>query len=167
MNVVRYLIQRPVAVMMVTIAVVVLGVLALSRLPVSLLPDVDIPQITVQVSRPGASAGEIDRQIVSPLRSRLAQLTGLRDMETVARMDAATITLKFDPGSNIDLIFIDVNEKVDMAMGVLPKDTDRPKVMKSSVTDIPAFFIDMTLKGGRDDMGRFAEMCDFADGVVR
>ena len=167
MNVVRYLIQRPVAVMMVTIAVVVLGVLALSRLPVSLLPDVDIPQITVQVSRPGASAGEIDRHIVSPLRSRLAQLTGLKDMETVARMDAATITLKFDPGSNIDLIFIDVNEKVDMAMGVLPKDTDRPKVMKSSVTDIPAFFIDMTLKGGRDDMGRFAEMCDFADGVVR
>lgn len=167
MNVIRYLIQRPVAVMMVTIAVVVLGGLALSRLPVSLLPDVDIPQITVQVSRPGASAGQIDGQIVEPLRSRLAQLTGLKDMETVARMDAATITLKFAPGSNIDLIFIDVNEKIDMAMGTLPKDIERPKVMKSSVTDIPAFFIDLTLKDSPGDMGKFAELCDYAGGVVR
>lgn len=166
MNIVKYLMFRPVAVMMVTVAVVVLGLLAIWRLPVSLLPDVDIPQVTVQVTRPGASAAQIDDQIVKPLRSRLAQLTGLTDMETVAGMDAATITLKFDPGSNIDLIFIDVNEKIDMAMGTLPKDVDRPKVMKSSVTDIPAFFIDLTLKGDSSDMNRFAEMCDFARNVV-
>lgn len=153
--------------MMVVIAIVVLGTLAAIRLPVSLLPDVDIPQVTVQVSRPGASAAEIDAQIVRPLRSQLAQLTGLKDMETVAGTDAATITLKFDPGSNTDLIFIDVNEKIDMAMGTLPKDIDRPKVMKSSVTDIPAFFLDMTLKDGRYAEGRFAEMCDFAGSVVR
>lgn len=165
---VKYLIHRPVAVMMVVIAIIVLGTLAAIRLPVSLLPDVDIPQVTVQVSRPGASAAEIDAQIVRPLRSRLAQLTGLKDMETVAGMDAATITLKFDPGSNTDLIFIDVNEKIDMAMGTLPKDMDRPKVMKSSVTDIPAFFLDMTLKDGTPDSERrFAEMCDFAGSVVR
>lgn len=166
MNVVRYLMHRPVAVMMVTLAVIVLGLLAIWRLPVSLLPDVDIPQVTVQVTRPGASASQIDAQIVRSLRSRLAQLPGLADMETVAGMDAATITLKFDPGSNMDLIFIDVNEKIDMAMGTLPKDVDRPKVMKSSVTDIPAFFIDLTLKGGDAGMSRFAEMCDFARSVV-
>ena len=109
MNAVGYLIHRPVAVMMVVIAIVVLGVLALSRMPVSLLPDVDIPQITVQVSRPGSSAAQIDEQIVQPLRAYLAQLTGLKEMESATSADAATITLKFDPGSNTDLIFIDVN----------------------------------------------------------
>ena len=164
MNAVGYLIHRPVAVMMVVIAIVVLGVLALTRIPVSLLPDVDIPQITVQVSRPGSSAAQIDQQIVQPLRAYLAQLTGLKEMESATSADAATITLKFDPGSNTDLIFIDVNEKVDRAMGILPKDTDRPKVMKSSVTDIPAFFIEMTLK--RYDEEAFAELCDFARSVV-
>lgn len=175
MNIIRYIIHRPVAVTMIVIALVVLGVVAAVRLPVSLLPDVDVPQVTVQISRPGASARQIDEQIVRPLRSRLAQLTGLKDMRTEARMDAATITLMFDPGSNVDLIFIDVNEKVDMAMGSLPKDLDRPKVVKAGVADIPAFFIDVMVKDaqagvpspGSADMGRFAELSDFARNVVR
>lgn len=175
MGIIRYIIHRPVAVTMIVIAVTVLGVMAAVRLPVSLLPDIDIPQVTVQISRQGASARQIDEQIVGPLRSRLAQLTGLKDMQTEARMDAATITLKFDPGSNIDLIFIDVNEKVDMAMGLLPKDLDRPKVVKAGVADIPAFFIDVMVKDAQPDatsqgsagMGRFAELSDFARNVVR
>lgn len=167
MNIVRYLIQRPVAITMVVIAVIVMGLLAAARLPVSLLPDVDIPQVTVQVSRPGASAKQIEEQIVGRLRSRLSQISGLSNMKTVTSMDAATITLMFDPGSNIDMIFIDVNEKVDMAMGALPKDIERPKVMKSSVTDIPAFFIELTMKDPSAGMGRFSELSDFAQGVVR
>lgn len=164
MNAVGYLIHRPVAVMMVVTAIVALSVLALARMPVSLLPDADIPQITVQVSRPGSSAAQIDEQIVRPLRASLAGLAGLKEMESATSADAATITLKFEAGCNTDLAFIDANEKVDRTMGLLPKDTDRPKVMKSSVTDIPAFFIDMTLK--RHEEKAFAEMCSFARSVV-
>lgn len=167
MNIIRHIIHRPIAVTMIVIAVVALGGIALSRLPVSLLPDADIPRITVQISRPGASAKQIEQQLVKPLISRLSQLAGLKELEAVAETDAAAITLFFRYGSNIDLAFIEVNEKVDMTMGVLPKNTERPKIIKSSVTDIPAFFIDMTLKNGHDDMAHFIEMSDFASSVVR
>ena len=57
---VRYLIKRPIAVLMIVVAVVVLSVLAAYRLPVSLLPDVDVPQITMQVDMPGAAAGQVE-----------------------------------------------------------------------------------------------------------
>ena len=164
---IRYIIKRPVAVAMIVIAVSVLGVLALLKLPVSLLPDADVPVITVQVNNKGASALQTDQEILHTLRSRLSQIAGLRSMQSEAKMDAGSIKMTFDPETNIDLTLIEVNEKIDMAMGALPKETERPKVMKSSISDIPAFFLEMKLKESSDDIKKFAEMSDFAANVVR
>lgn len=66
----------PIAATMCLIAIVVMGCLALRYIPVSLMPDVDVPQITVQASMPGYSAREIDRDVISPLRGQLMQVTG-------------------------------------------------------------------------------------------
>ena len=52
----------------------------------------------------------------------------------------------FDFGTNTDLAFIEVNEKIDAAMNYLPKDAERPKVIKASATDIPVFYLNLTLK---------------------
>ena len=42
-----FLLKRPVAVIMSTIAFLVLGAVAMFQLPVSLMPDVDIPEISI------------------------------------------------------------------------------------------------------------------------
>lgn len=140
----KILLHRPIAVTMALIAIVVLGVLALGKIPVSLMPDIDIPRITVQMSSPGSSAREIEQNMVTPMRQQLAQVAGLKDIESSSRMDGGTITLYFTPGNDMSLLFIDVNEKIDRAMNSMPKDMERPKVMKMGALDIPAFYIDIT-----------------------
>jgi len=137
------LIYRPIAVTMSIIAVAVLGLLALKYIPVSLMPDIDIPQIMVQMNMPGYSAQEIEHDVVAPLRGQLMQVAGAKDVRSSSRMDAGQIVMKFDPGSNIDLLFIEVNEKIDRAMNTMPKELDRPKIIKASASDIPAFFLDV------------------------
>lgn len=144
----RTLIHRPIAVTMVLIALVAVGILALTYIPVSLMPEIDIPRITVQLSNPGASVSEVEQQMVTPMRYQLSQVAGLKDIETVSRMDAGTITLYFEPGTDMDLLFIDVNEKIDRAMNSMPKDMERPKVVKASAMDIPAFYVDVVEKKG-------------------
>ena len=144
----RTLIHRPIAVTMVLIALVAVGILALTYIPVSLMPEIDIPRITVQMSNPGASVSEVEQQMVTPMRYQLSQVAGLKDIETVSRMDAGTITLYFEPGTGMDLLFIDVNEKIDRAMNSMPKDMERPKVVKASAMDIPAFYVDVVEKKG-------------------
>ncbi len=144
----RSLIHRPIAVTMVVIALVAVGTLALTYIPVSLMPEIDIPRITVQMSNPGASVSEVEQQMVTPMRYQLSQVAGLKDIETVSRMDAGTITLYFEPGTDMDLLFIDVNEKIDRAMNSMPKDMERPKVVKASAMDIPAFYVDVVEKEG-------------------
>lgn len=144
----RTLIHRPIAVTMVMIALVAVGILALTYIPVSLMPEIDIPRITVQMSNPGASVSEVEQQMVTPMRYQLSQVAGLKDIETMSRMDAGIITLYFEPGTDMDLLFIDVNEKIDRAMNSMPKDMERPKVVKASAMDIPAFYVDVVEQEG-------------------
>lgn len=145
----RTLLHRPIAVTMTIIAIVTLGVLALGRIPVSLMPDIDVPRIVVQMQSSGSSAREIEQRIVTPMRQQLSQVSGLKDIESTSRADAGTISLSFSPGSDMSLLFIDVNEKIDRAMGIMPKEMERPKVMKIGATDIPAFYVDVT--GGKKE----------------
>ena len=129
------IIHRPIAVTMCLIAIVVMGCLALRYIPVSLMPDIDVPQITVQANMPGYSAREIDRNVISPLRGQLMQVAGVKDIRSEARMDAGYVVMTFEPGSNIDLLFIEVNEKIDRTMNTMPKDMERPKVIKASAPE--------------------------------
>lgn len=165
----KSLIHRPIAVSMTLIAIVVIALLAMRRIPVSLMPDIDVPQVTVQAVCPGVSVNEVEESYTRPLRQQLLQVAGLKEMRSESRMDAGTIRLTFEPGSDMDIIFIEVNEKVDRAMRFLPKDADRPKVMKAGAMDIPAFYLDMSLKEepkGTAAGMRFAGLGRFARDVV-
>ena len=143
---VKFLIERPIAVLMAFMACFIVGLITYFTLPVSLLPDIAIPEITVQVSADRTSARELENTVVKPLRQQLTQVSTLQDMSSETRDGTGIIRLGFDYGTNTDLAFIEVNEKIDAAMNYLPKDTERPKVVKASATDIPVCSADR-LKG--------------------
>lgn len=171
---IKKLITRPIAVTMSVIATVVLSMVAMRYLPVSLMPAIDIPQITVQVSAPGLSVREIDNTLLKPLKNQLSQVVGLKNITAEARADIGTVYMNFEPDCNIDIVFIDVNEKMDRAITSLPKDVERPKVIKASVTDIPAFYLNLSLKnsiprkdGEPSEAGvEFSELGQFARDVI-
>ncbi len=168
---VKFLIQRPIAVLMAFTACFIVGMVTYFTLPVSLLPDIAIPEITVQVSVQNTSARELENTVVKPLRQQLIQVAKLKDMNSETRDGAGIIRLNFDYGTNTDLAFIEVNEKIDAAMNYLPKDTDRPKVIKASATDIPVFYLNLTLKNdsayGKTDERAFLDLCEFAENVIK
>ena len=172
--IVKNLIKRPIAVSMCLIALIVIGCFSFKYIPVSLMPDIDIPQITIQIAYPGASVREVDAKTVAPLRNQLMQVAGLKTIRSESRTDAGTIFMTFEPGSNIDLLFIEVNEKMDRAMNHMPKELERPKVIKASAMDIPAFYLDVTLKEKKADTPqelpaagiRFAQLGNFVRNIV-
>lgn len=152
------LIKRPIAVTMSAVAIVVLGLVASGLLPVGLMPAVDIPQITVRINAPNTSARELNASVIQPLRSQLMQTSRLSDIRSQTKDGGGLIFLQFEYGADIDYLFIDVNERVDRAMGSMPKDVERPSVVKASATDIPAFYLNLSLSQGGDmlDLSTFA-----------
>lgn len=178
---IKFLLQHPIAVFMAFTACFIVGMVTYFTLPVSLLPDIAIPEITVQVSGQHTSARELENTVVKPIRQQLMQVARLRDIQSETRDGAGLIRLSFDFGTNTDLAFIEVNEKIDIAMNYLPREIERPRVVKASATDIPVFYLNLTLKSvesGKwkvenegnyqsDDEGAFLELCEFAESVIK
>lgn len=168
---IKFLIQRPIAVLMAFTACFIIGLVTYSTLPISLLPNIAIPEITIQVSAANTSARELENTIVKPLRSQLIQVSTLKDIHSESRDGAGIIRLSFDFGTNTDLAFIEVNEKIDAAMNYLPKETERPKVIKASATDIPVFYLNLTLKNDSaysiTGQQSFLDLCEFAESVIK
>jgi len=165
--VVKFLITRPVAVVMTFLALLLLGIVASNRLPVSLMPDIDIPEITVAVSRPDVSARELENSVVSVLRRNLMQVQGIDKIESESRNGSALIRLSFKFGNDINLAFMEVNEKVDGAMNYLPNDLERPRIIKASATDIPVFMLNITLADSMAGDEKFIELSEFAETVIK
>lgn len=165
---VEFLIKRPIAVTMSLIAILVLGVLAINMLPVSLMPEVKIPQVTVQVTAENLSARELDATVIKPLRNQLTQLSHLVDIRTETRDGSGNIFMEFEHGSDIDFIFIEVNEKIDRTN--LPREIERPRTIKANATDIPAFYMNLTLKESSGntaaDIQKFVELSKFSLAVI-
>lgn len=168
---IRFLIQRPIAVIMAFAALFILGIVAYFSLPVSLLPSIAIPEMTVQVSGDNMSARELENTVVLPIRQQLMQVVSLRDIESEVRDELGTIRLRFEYGVNTDLAFIEVNEKIDAAMGSLPRDVSRPRVIKASATDIPVFNLQLTIRNDSlsvaDDETRFIDLSEFVQSVLK
>lgn len=160
----RILLDRPVAVTMTLVALLIVGGVAISRLPVSLMPRIDAPRITVQAALPGASAREVDLSVVQPLRRELLQLPSLQDIRCEAKDGSATIVLQFAHGSDAGFNYVETNERIDRTLRSLPDGMERPKVIRASATDIPAFFLDVSAGEMSDE--RFIELSRFTHEVL-
>lgn len=161
---VHFLIHRPIAVIMTFIAVLTLGLVALGVLPISLMPDIDIPEITLQVNRPGESPRQIEEGVVAPLRYQLMQVPQLEGMQTESRDGRALIRLRFNYGADINYAFIDVNERTDEALRHLPADMERPAIVKATASDLPVFYINVWMEEA--DPQKFMELSDLARSVL-
>jgi multidrug efflux pump subunit AcrB len=160
---INFFLSRPISVIMTFVAILLLGMVASGLLPVSMLPAIDVPEITVQVVRPGESVRQIEQGIVEPMRYQLLQVPNLETLTSECRDGKATIRLRFGFKTDVNYAFIDVNERIDAAMRMLPSDMQRPAIVKASAADLPVFYINISSKEGED---KFQELCDLTRAVL-
>lgn len=172
----KTLLDRPVTVTMGFLVVIVLGLVSIRQLPISLIPSVDVPNITVQVSAPDLSPRELDETVIRSLMHNLIQTSSLEEIRGESHDGGGTINMTFTQGADMDYAFIEVNEKIDRSMGSLGN-LERPRVLKSSASDIPAFYVNLTMKGHSGSAGltdnelypvsdEFANLSTFATEVI-
>lgn len=163
---IKFLIKRPIAVFMASLALLLLGIVASTKIPTSLMPDIPIPEITVQLSYPNNTARELETNVVRPLRNQLLQVANLKNITSETRDGFSTLKLEFKYGTNTNLAFVETNEKVDASLNYLPRDLDRPKVIKASATDIPIVNLTVSLKDNFSDE-KFLELSNFTETVLK
>lgn len=163
---VKFLIQRPIATTVTCIAFIVMSLVAANMLPVSLLPDIDIPEVIVKLDATGESARQIEERYTTKVRRQLLQVSHVEDMESSSINNQAIIRLKFNYGTDIKYSVIEVNEKIDALMHSMPSSFKRPRVIKTSATDIPVFYLHVNLKDSTNST-QFMELSEFCEQVIK
>lgn len=150
---VKFLIHRPIAVFLIFTGLIIFSVLAIRQLPVSLLPEIEVPSVIIKVDYPNNPPEIIENSILKPIRTELNSLNNLKSIESSASSETGAVNLEFDYGTRMDLAYIEINEKIDRLQEVLPRDLDRPRVIRINTSDIPILRIQVTPKPGTDYIG--------------
>jgi HAE1 family hydrophobic/amphiphilic exporter-1 len=125
---VAFAVARRVTVLMATLAVLAFGIVGYSRLSVNLLPDISYPSLTVQTEFPDAAPGEVENLITRPVEEAAGVLRGLQSIHSVSRAGVSEVTLEFTWDSDMDMLAMDVREKLDRL--ILPDDAEDPVVLR-------------------------------------
>lgn len=147
MNIPKFAVNRPLTVTMIFIALVLFGLISLQRLPIDMLPEMEVPVITVIVPYPGASAEDVERDVVEYLENELVAVPGLDDLRSYSRDNMATVMCEFDWGVDIDVAANDVRDKVDLAFPLIRRqapDVEDPILYKFSTADVPVMVVSVT-----------------------
>jgi HAE1 family hydrophobic/amphiphilic exporter-1 len=157
----RLSLNRPVTITVFMVAVIVLGFYALSKTQVELQPKVDFPVITILTVYPGASPDEVETLVTKPIEDAVAGVEGLRQITSVSQYGISQVTLEFYIGTDLGEAYIDVQAKVNAAVGLLPRDAERPVISKLDTQSQPTMYIGMT--GNRPPY----ELRDLADNLIK
>ena len=123
-------INRPVLSTVISILMVILGVIGLATLPVSQFPDIAPPTVSVRANYQGANAATVLNSVVIPLED---QINGVENMDyiqsTASNNGSGSINIYFNQGTDPDMAAVNVQNRVSMALGLLPAEVTRVGVI--------------------------------------
>lgn len=160
------LLRKPIASIILVMAVLIFGGITLSRLSIELLPNVNPPTLLISTEYKGAPAADVEYRINERLEGTLGSVRGVQETRSLSRQGQSLIFLTFKWGTDMDLAFLNVREKLDQARPLLPQNAERPQLVYSSASDEPIATIAVTLKdASNQDFGNRLATKRWADQV--
>ena len=159
MNLARFCLQRPIAVLLLWLSVIVAGFACWLQLPVAALPVYDMPTIQVGAHLPGASPETMSTSVATPLEKQFSAIPGLLATTSSSIQGETQITLEFDASRNIDAAAADVQAALFRASRSLPAEmTTPPSYRKVNPADAPILLIGLSSPSLRlSDLNAFSD----------
>ena len=118
----RFFIDRPIFAWVIAIIIMLAGLLSLLRLPISMYPEVAPPAVEIRATYPGASAKVVEDSVTQIIEQNMKGLDGLLYFSSNSAANGmATITLTFASGTDPDIAQVQVQNKLQLAMPLLPQ----------------------------------------------
>ncbi len=131
----KFFLARPVFAWVIAIIMMTAGGLAIYKLPVAQYPPIAPPSIAIESFFPGASAETVENTITQIIEQKM---TGLDDMLYISGSSsssgASRVELTFAPGTDPDVAWSKVQNKLQLAMASLPDVVQRSGVKVSKST---------------------------------
>jgi len=131
----RFFIDRPVFAWVISIIIMLAGLLSISKLPIAQYPEVAPPSVSISASYPGASAQTVQDTVIQIIEQNLTGIDNVQYMSSNSESSGrGDITLTFESGTDPDIAQVQVQNKLQSAMPLLPQEVQQQgiRVNKSS-----------------------------------
>ncbi|MGE5319623.1 MAG: efflux RND transporter permease subunit [Hyphomicrobiaceae bacterium] len=155
----RFFIHRPIFAWVIAILIMLGGSIALKNLPVAQYPPVAAPQIAFNVTYPGASAQVVENSVIKLIEQQMNGIEHLLYMEASSELGAGTLTLTFEPGTNVDISSVEAQNRYKRVEARLPDDVRRLGVPVTKPQRNYLMFVALYSKDGSHsaiDLGSYA-----------
>ncbi len=121
-----YFVDRPVFAVVIALLLSLVGGLTVRQLSVEQYPNVAPPQVKVVATYPGASPEILESTVAAPIEREMNGIEGLLYMQsTSAANGQMQLLVSFEPGTNLDIAAVEVNNRVKRVESTLPEEVLR------------------------------------------
>lgn len=161
----RFFIDRPVFAWVIAIAIMLAGALSISELPIEQYPDIAPPSVSIQTSFTGASAETLENSVTQVIEQKLTGIDNLRYFSSSSDSSGnVQITLTFEPEADPDTAQVQVQNKVQAALPLLPQEVQNQGVTVTKAND--SFLLVIGYYSEDDSVGQ-RELGDFLSSKVQ
>lgn len=160
-NIVQTFIRHPNAANLLMALLILFGVFSLARINTQFFPTVDRPNINIVISWPGASAEDVESNILAIVEPEVRFIDGVDKVTSYAREGSGTISLEFGEGSDMQKALSEAESAVKGVTN-LPDDSETPTVSRTQFFDsvaklaisgdVPEATLRLWAKRMRDDL---------------
>ncbi|HEX2223711.1 MAG TPA: efflux RND transporter permease subunit, partial [Thermoanaerobaculia bacterium] len=156
----RFFIDRPVFAWVIALAILLAGGLALLSLPIEQYPSIAPPSLTIGVSYPGADASVLATNVTQVIEQELNGVEGFLYMNSSSQSNgSASITVTFNPGTDIDAAQMDVQARLRSVEQRLPEEVRRQGIRVNEASSGFLMIVSLVSKSGATpalELGNFA-----------
>ncbi|MDR0563664.1 MAG: efflux RND transporter permease subunit, partial [Azoarcus sp.] len=118
----RFFIDRPIFAWVIAILIMLAGILSISTLPIQQYPDIAPPTVVINAQYPGASAKVVEESVTQIIEQKMTGIDKLLYMSSTSdSYGRASVTLTFDAGVNPDIAQVQTQNKLQLALPLLPQ----------------------------------------------
>ncbi|WP_426040190.1 efflux RND transporter permease subunit [Brevundimonas sp. TWP2-3-4b1] len=122
MNISRFFIDRPIFAAVLSVFITLVGIFAYPLLPLAQYPEIAPPTITINTAYAGASAETLAETVAAPIEQEVNGVEGMLYLFSSSTSDGAvSITVTFQPGTDLDSAQVLVQNRVALAEPRLPE----------------------------------------------
>lgn len=134
----RFSLDRRISVLVLLATTLVVGMVAAVGMPVELFPaGFDPPFLRIMIPWQDAPPREVLEKISEPLEEEISTVRGLDQIVSVSALGMSRVFLTFKQGTDMDLAYREVRDRIERARREFPDDVDKVYTFKEDVSGIP------------------------------
>ena len=149
----RLALKYPITTLMAALAILVLGLVSFMQLPIDMLPNIQIPVVSIITFNSGAGPADMEQTVTVPIERAVSSTNDVDYVQSSTREGVCQVRVNFNWDASTDVGLIDVIQKVNRVLNLLPTSASQPLVLRFDITNVPVCTV--ALSGNLDQRAMY------------